>query len=109
MVEIDISEFRKVEMRVGRVLSAERVEGTDRLLRLEVDFGSFKRQAITGLGHLYGPEHFAGRSFIFVLNLAPRKIRGLVSNCMILAAALGEERIVPVIPESEIEPGAEVM
>lgn len=107
-MEIGISEFKKVEMRVGRVLRAERAEGTERLLRLEVDFGSFTRQAVTGLGHLYGPEHFAGRSFVFVLNLTPKRIRGLLSNCMILAAVAGEDRIVPIIPESEIEPGAEV-
>jgi len=104
--EIDISEFKRVEMRVGRVVRASRVAGTDRLL--EVDFGGTTRRALTGLGHLYDPSHFEGKLYVFVTNLKPRKVRGLVSECMILAAMTSEEKIVPVAPESEIEPGASV-
>ncbi|GBC71245.1 Methionine--tRNA ligase [Candidatus Calditenuaceae archaeon HR02] len=106
--EIDITEFKRVEMRVGKVVKAERVPATDRLLRLEVDFGGQRKQAITGLGHLYSPEHFEGRLYVFVTNLKPRKVRGLVSECMILAAMTSEENIVPIAPEAEIEPGAGV-
>ncbi len=109
MEEIDISEFKRVEMRVGRVVKASRVAGTDRLLLLEVDFGGTTRRALTGLGHLYDPSHFEGKLYVFVTNLKPRKVRGLVSECMILAAMTSEEKIVPVAPESEIEPGASVM
>jgi len=105
---IDVAEFNRVEMRVGKVVKAERVPATDRLLRLEVDFGGERRQAVTGLGHLYGPEHFEGKLYVFVTNLKPRMVRGLISECMILAAMTGEERVVPIAPESEIEPGAGV-
>ncbi len=108
MEEIDISEFKRVEMKVGRVIKASRVPGTDRLLSLEVDFGGTVKRAVTGLGHLYDPSHFQDKLYIFVTNLKPRKVRGLSSECMILAAMTSEEKIVPVIPESEIAPGAGV-
>lgn len=108
MEEIDITEFKRVEMRVGRVVKAERVPATDRLIRLEVDFGNMRKQAITGLGHLYDPQHFEGKLYVFVTNLKPRRVRGLSSECMILAAMTSEEKIIPITPESEIEPGAGV-
>ncbi|MEM0444490.1 MAG: methionine--tRNA ligase [Nitrososphaerota archaeon] len=106
--EIDITEFKKVEMRVGRVVKAEKVPATEKLIRLEVDFGNTRKQAITGLGHLYPPQHFEGKLYVFVTNLKPRKVRGLSSECMILAAVTSEEKIVPIAPESEIELGAGV-
>jgi methionine--tRNA ligase beta chain len=106
--EIDISEFKRIDMRVGKVVKAERVPGTDRLIRLEVDFKDFKKQAITGLGHLYGPEHFLDKEYVFVVNLKPRKMRGLLSDCMILAAVASDEKIVPIAPESPIDVGSPV-
>jgi methionine--tRNA ligase beta chain len=107
--QIDISEFRKVDIRIGKVVEAERVQGTDRLIRLTVDFGGVRKQALTGLGHLYQPEHFLGRKFAFVTNLKPKKVRGLVSECMILAAMMDENEVVPLVPERDIAEGSQVL
>jgi methionine--tRNA ligase beta chain len=106
---ISSAEFKRVDMRVGAVVGAERVKGTDRLLKLSVDFGDHKRTVITGLAHLYPPEHFVGRQFVFVINLEPRKIRNEVSEAMLLTAVEDEEKIVPVAPEKEVAPGTRIM
>jgi len=65
-------------------------------------------QALTGLGHLYNPEHFIGKQYIFVTNLQPRKMRGEVSECVILAAVQDEDNIAPIMPERPIAEGAQV-
>ena len=105
---ISIDEFRRVEMRVGRVVAAERLKGTDRIIKLKVDFGDKQMQALAGLGHLYNPEHFIGKQYIFVTNLQPRKMRGEVSECMILAAVQDENNIAPITPERPLAEGAQV-
>lgn len=84
--KISIDEFAKVEMRVGEIISAEKVENADRLLRLEVMFGEEKRQIVSGIAEFVTPEELIGQKTTFVTNLAPRNIRGLESNGMILAA-----------------------
>lgn len=89
--KISIGDFLKVEMRVGQVKHAERVKGADKLLRLEVDIGSEVRQVVAGIALAYEPEKLIGRKVVIVANLAPRKLRGLESNGMIVAASLGEE------------------
>jgi methionyl-tRNA synthetase len=89
--KITIEEFLKVEMRVGQVKSAEKVKGADKLLRLEVDIGSEIRQVVAGIAVSYKPEDLIGRKVVIVANLAPRKLRGLESNGMIVAASVGEE------------------
>lgn len=96
-------------MMIGKVVEAERVKGTDRLLRLVVDFGSVRKTAVTGLGHLYEPEHFLNKKYAFVINLKPRVIRGIASECMMLAAMKDESRIVPLTVESDIDEGSEVL
>ena len=70
---------------------AEKVKGADRLLRLEVDIGSEVRQVVAGIALAYDPEKLIGRKVVLVANLAPRKLRGLESNGMIVAASVGEE------------------
>src|SRR5437870_1095571 len=84
---IGIDDFAKVEMRVGQVKLAERVKGADKLLRLEVDIGSEVRQVVAGIAEAYAPETLVGRKVVIVANLAPRKLRGLESNGMIVAAS----------------------
>jgi methionyl-tRNA synthetase len=89
---ITIDDFLKVELRVGEVKIAERVEGADKLLRMEVDLGEEKpRQLLAGLAQWYEPEKLIGRKVVVVANLKPRKMRGLESQGMICAASLGEE------------------
>ena len=85
---ISIDDFSKVELRVARILVAERVPKADKLLRLEVDLGFEKRQILAGIAQYYEPEKLIGRKIIIVANLAPRKMRGLESNGMLLAASL---------------------
>jgi|KBSMisStaDraftv2_1062788.scaffolds.fasta_scaffold17282_2 methionyl-tRNA synthetase len=86
--KITIDDFAKVELRVAQVKVAERVKGADKLLRLEVDLGNETRQILAGIAEAYAPETLVGRKIVIVANLAPRKMRGLESNGMLLAASL---------------------
>jgi methionyl-tRNA synthetase len=86
--QITIGEVLKVDLRVAQVLVAERVPKADKLLRLEVDLGYEKRQILAGIAQYYEPEQLVGRKIVIVANLAPRKLRGLESNGMLLAASL---------------------
>src|SRR5262249_50662109 len=89
---ISIDDFAKVELRVGQVLEAERVPKADKLLRMTVDLGEEKpRQILAGIALHYTPEQMLGRKIIVVANLQPRKLRGLESQGMLLAASIGEE------------------
>jgi len=85
---ITIDDFVKVDLRVAQILVAERVPKADKLLRLEVDLGYEKRQILAGIAQFYEPEKLIGRKIVIVANLAPRKMRGLESNGMLLAASL---------------------
>jgi methionyl-tRNA synthetase len=89
--KISIDDFAKVELRVAQVKAAEKVKGADKLLRLEVDLGTEVRQIVAGIALAYEPEQLIGRKVVIVANLAPRKLRGLESNGMIVAASIGEE------------------
>ena len=90
MSEITIDDFAKIDLRVGVVKSAERIEGT-RLLRLIVDLGNETRQIISGIAEFYTPEELVGKRVIVVANLKPKKIRGFESQGMILAAGCKED------------------
>lgn len=87
--KISIDDFKKVEITVGRIVSAEKVAGADKLLRLEVDFGSEMgtRQIVSGIAEFFSPEEIIGKKCPFVTNLEPRVIRGLESDGMIMAAS----------------------
>jgi methionyl-tRNA synthetase len=86
--QITIDDFAKVELRVAQVKVAERVPKADKLLRLEVDLGTETRQILAGIAESYEPESLIGRKVIVVANLAPRKLRGLESNGMLLAGSI---------------------
>ena len=85
--KITIDDFAKVELRVALVKVAEKVPNADKLLRLEVDLGTEQRQILAGIAESYAPESLIGRKVVIVANLAPRKMRGLESNGMIVAAS----------------------
>lgn len=89
--KIGIDDFAKVEMRVGQVKSAERVAGADKLLKVMVDVGDEVRQIVAGIATAYQPEQLVGRKVVVVVNLQPRKLRGVESNGMIVAASVGPE------------------
>jgi methionyl-tRNA synthetase len=86
--KISIDDFAKIELRVGLVKVAERVPKSDKLLRLEIDIGTEVRQVLAGIAEAYAPETLIGRKVVIVANLAPRKLRGMESNGMIVAASL---------------------
>ncbi len=89
---IDITDFTKVDLRVGEVLTAERIPKADKLLRLTVDIGEEKpRQILAGIAQYYEPEQLPGRKIAVVANLKPRKLRGYESQGMLLAASVGDE------------------
>jgi len=88
---ITIDDFARVELRVGEILVAERVPNADKLLRFEIDLGEGKpRQILAGLAEYYDPQTLIGRKVAVVANLKPRKMRGLESQGMILAASFGD-------------------
>lgn len=89
--QISIDDFTKVELRVGQVKTAEKVKGADKLLKLEVDIGSEVRTIVAGIAEKYSPEKVIGMKVVIVANLQPRKLRGIESNGMIVAASVGEK------------------
>ena len=101
-----IDEFKAIEMKIGTILSAEKVENADKLLRLLVDFGEGEpRQIVSGIREWYAPESLVGKQCPFVANLAPRTIRGLESNGMILAVGR-TEGVALLHPDNEVPPGS---
>ncbi|SFS11696.1 methionyl-tRNA synthetase [Granulicella pectinivorans] len=88
--QIAIDDFVKVDLRVAQIVVAERIPKADKLLRLEVDLGYEKRQILSGIAEWYTPEDLIGRKIVIIANLAPRKMRGLESRGMLLAASEGE-------------------
>jgi methionyl-tRNA synthetase len=104
---ITIDDFKKVDLRVATVLEADRVKGADKLLRLVVDLGFEKRQILAGIAMAYAPESLVGRKVVIVANLQPRKLRGLESQGMVVAASVGDDGK-PVLASfvEEIENGA---
>ncbi|PYI55079.1 methionine--tRNA ligase [Paenibacillus flagellatus] len=97
--EIGIDDFMKVELRVAQVLEAEQVKGADKLLKLQLDLGSEKRQVVSGIAKFYSPESLIGRKVIVVANLKPVKLRGELSQGMILAASEGDRLTLASVAE----------
>lgn len=96
---IGIDEFAKVQMRVGQVLEAEKVEGSRKLIRMKVDLGSETRQVVAGIAGAYEPASLVNRKVIIVANLKPAKLMGLVSDGMVLAATAGERPVLATFAE----------
>lgn len=104
---IDIDKFMEVDLRTGIVRTAERVEGTDKLLKLEVDVGGETRTLVAGVAEVYDVEELPGRSVIVVANLEPATIRGVRSEGMVLAADVDGRPILAGF-DSEVPPGQRV-
>jgi methionyl-tRNA synthetase len=100
--------FSKLKIKVVEVKSAERVEGADKLLKLQVLLGNEERQIVAGIAQYYEPESLVGKKVVLLANLEPAKIRGVVSNGMILAATDADGRAVVLQPASDVPAGAEV-
>ncbi len=102
---ITFDDFKRLDIRIGRVISAERVEGTDKLLKLEIDLGTEKRQLVAGIAEFFQSEQLIGKELPVLANLEPRKIRGIESKGMILAVDI-EGRPILLGPEEEVPPGS---
>ena len=102
-----LEKFKKLDLRVAKIISAERVEGSDKLLKLEVDLGDEKRQIIAGIGKAYAPEDLINKEMVIIANLEPKMIKGLESRGMLLAAD-AEGGPVLVVPEKVIMPGTKI-
>ena len=105
--EITYEDFTKIDLRVAHVIKAEKVEGADKLLKLELDLGFEKRQIVAGVAKQYKPEDILGKKIVIVANLAPRKLRGIESKGMLLAATSGED-IILVVLDRDATPGSTI-
>lgn len=103
---ITIDDFDKVDLRVGTVKVADRVLKSDKLIRLDVDFGNFQRQILGAIGRTYEPTALVDKQFIFVVNLPPRKMMGLESNGMILATG-APEALTLISPSAPVPNGCQ--
>ena len=106
--EIQFDDFAKIDLKVGTIVSAEKVEKADKLLKLQIDLGFETRTVVSGIALHYQPETIVGKQVVVVANLAPRKMRGIESNGMILMAEDKTGKLHFVSPESVIDKGSGV-
>jgi len=104
---VTFDEFKKMDLRVGEILKAEKVPGTDKLIKIEVNIGTEKRTMVAGVGDTYSPEELVGKKLVVIVNLKPAVIRGIESQAMLLAAEVGGKAIIPFF-DREISAGAKV-
>ncbi len=107
-MEVAFKEFLKLDMRVGKVLDAEHLEGSKNLIKMIVDFGFEKRQSVAGLLQYYKPEELVDKKYAFVLNLERKKFMGVESQCMVLAAEDEKDNVILVAPERDVDVGSRI-
>jgi methionine--tRNA ligase beta chain len=107
-LEIPFEEFQKLDLRIGKIVEASQIPGSRNLIRMIVDFGTEKRQAVAGLLQWYKPEDLVGKIGAFILNLQRRKMMGVESQCMIFAAEDDKGNVVILQPEKDIAPGSRI-
>ena len=106
--EITFVEFHKLDLRIGKIVEATQVPESKKLIKIIVDFGSEKRQAVAGLLKYYKPEELVGKKCVFLLNLQRRMIAGIESQCMVLAAEDEGGNVVVLQPEKDIVEGSKI-
>ena len=102
---ITFDDFKKLEIRIGKIVAAERLPDSNKLLKLQVDFGSEQRQILAGVGKFYEPEALIGKLCPFAFNLEPKSLAGVESQGMILAADDGTQPIL-MHPDKDVPPGS---
>jgi methionine--tRNA ligase beta chain len=105
---ISFDEFQKLDIRIGRILSAEKVAGTDKLIRMDIELGDEKRQIVAGIGDCYKPEELVDKKIPILANLEPKSFMGLESQGMILCAVLDNNEPVLIIPEKDVPSGTKI-
>jgi methionine--tRNA ligase beta chain len=106
--EISFAEFQKLDLRIGKIVEATPIPNSKKLIKITVDFGSEKRQAVAGLLKWYKPEELVGKKCVFLLNLQRRVLAGVESQCMILAAEDEAGNVTVLQPEKDIAEGSKV-
>lgn len=104
---ISFADFEKVDMRVGKVIEAEKVEGTTKLIAVKIDMGKETRQIVAGMAEFLDADYFIGKQVVVVTNLAPRTFKGRISHGMILAADVGGRPYLITV-DGEVPPGSKV-
>lgn len=94
---------------MGKITACEKVENADKLLKLQIDFGDFQRQIVSGIAESYSPEELVGKTLPFIVNLEYRKFRGEESQGMLMAIGAGADNVVLLEPNHVVDPGAEVV
>lgn len=107
-MEVAFKEFLKLDMRVGKIVEAEHLEGSKNLIKMIVDFGFEKRQSVAGLLQYYKPEELVDKKYAFVLNLERKKFMGVESQCMVLAAEDDKDNVILVTPERDVAVGSKI-
>lgn len=104
---ISYEDFAKLELKIATITAAERIEGSEKLLKLQLDLGSESRQIVSGIARSYEPEQLIGKQIVMIANLEPRSLMGIESNGMLLAAS-DESGPVLLIPEKEVSAGTSI-
>lgn len=108
MDTITFDDFKKIEIRIGKILSVEKVADADKLLKLQVDFGQFQRQIISGIAESFTPEELVGKKLPLIVNLEYRKFRGEESQGMLMAIDVPDKTVL-LISEIDVPEGTEVV
>ncbi len=106
--EISFAEFQKLDLRIGKIVEATPISNSKKLIKIIVDFGAEKRQAVAGLLKYYQPEELVGKKCVFLLNLQRRVLAGVESQCMVLAAEDSEGNVTVLAPEKDIAEGSKI-
>ena len=106
--EVTYDEFQKLDLRIGKITEATPIPNSKKLIKIIVDFGSEKRQAVAGLLKYYQPEELVGKKCVFLLNLQKRILAGEESQCMVLAAEDSEGKVAVLVPEKDIVEGSKI-
>ena len=107
-VAISIDDFAKVQLKTAKVLAVDKVEGTEKLLRLQLEVGSEKRQIVSGIAKFYKPEELVGKIIVIIANLKPAKIRGVESFGMLLAAGTGDRLSLVTVDQPDFPSGVSI-
>lgn len=107
-MNVNFDDFKKIDIRIGEILSVEKVENADNLLKLEVDFGEYIRQIVSGIAKWYSPENLKGKKLPFIVNLESRKFKGIESQGMLMAVD-GEEQPILLEPTGNTKIGDKIV
>jgi len=107
-MEISFEEFQKIDIRIGKIINANQISGSKNLIKILVDFGDIKKQSVSGLLQWYKPEDLVNKMCVFIINLKTRKVMGIESQCMILAAEDNSGNVVVLQPEKEVASGSRI-